>query len=104
MDIRSLQKAIQSGRLEWQRHALEKMAERNISRSMVLNTMLHGEMIEDYPKDRPLPSALFLGFSENVPLHVVVAFDSQASRAYVITAYEPDPTRFESDFKTRRKI
>lgn len=45
----------------WQRHALERMMERGISRNTVINVLLAGEVIEDYSDDKPFPSALFLG-------------------------------------------
>jgi len=45
--------------------------------------------IEDYPADKPFPSALFFKPVGGRPLHVVLAFDSNGEKAYVITAYEP---------------
>lgn len=79
------------------------MAERNLTRREVLHAILSGEVLEDYPHDFPLPSALFFAFFKERPIHVVAAFDSAASVAYIITVYEPDLIHFEKDFKTRRK-
>ena len=61
-----------------------------------------GARIEDYPEDVPYPSALFLGWVEGKPLHVVAALDAPAQWAYIITAYEPDLEHFESDYRTRK--
>ena len=102
LDLVQLRRAIRSSRAEWQRHALERMVERDIRRSDVLEAILSGEEIEDYPIDRPFPSALFLGWIGSRPLHVVVAYDSKNERAYVITAYEPDLLHFEPGFRKRR--
>ena len=62
-----------------------------------------GHLIQDYPDDRPYPSALFLGWVEEKPVHVVVSLDEGGELAYVITAYEPSLDHFAPDYKTRRK-
>lgn len=102
-DLEAMRFAVQRGRIEWNRHALEKMAERGIIREEVKSVLLHGERIENYPKDYPLPSALFLGRPNHRPLHVVAAFHAASGMAFIITAYEPDLDHFASDLKTRRK-
>ena len=79
------------------------MVEREITRKDVLNVLLNGEIIEDYPDDRPLPSALFLGWSDERPLHVVAAYNFERKLVAVITAYEPNLEHFEPNFRTRRK-
>lgn len=103
MNREQLKIAVENGNVEWQRHALERMMERGISRDVVKEVLLSGEIIEDYPDDKPYPSALFLRWIEGEPLHVVAAFDSISSYCFVITAYIPDLEHFESDYKTRRK-
>ncbi|MFZ3063820.1 MAG: DUF4258 domain-containing protein [Nitrospirota bacterium] len=103
MDRDKLQTAIENGDIEWQRHALEQMMERGITRETVKEVLRHGEVIEDYPNDKPYPSALFLGWIRGEPFHAVAAFDALSERCFVITAYKPDLEHFESDYKTRRK-
>jgi hypothetical protein len=78
------------------------MLERNISRATVVEAILNGELIEDYSCDKPFPSALFLGWIGQRPIHVIVSYDSSNEKAFVITAYEPDHKHFESGFKKRR--
>ena len=95
--------AVENGNIEWQRHALERMMERGISRATVKEVLMAGDVIEDYPDDRPFPTALFLGIVEGNPFHVVAAFDAQSGYCFVITAYKPDLEHFESDYKTRRE-
>ncbi|WP_448594936.1 DUF4258 domain-containing protein [Thermoflexus hugenholtzii] len=62
-----------------------------------------GETIETYPDDEPYPSRLILGWVSHRPLHVVVADDPVGNTLIVITAYEPNPALWESDFRRRRK-
>lgn len=95
-------KTVNKGRLRWQRHALERMMERDIFRNDVKHVLLEGELIEDYPNDHPFPSGLFLGFINGKPLHVVVGADRESEWCYIVTAYRPDLEHFEPDFKTRK--
>ena len=63
---------------------------------------MKGEIIRQYPDDRPTPSCLILGWvTENIPLHVVVGCDG--TFLYAITAYYPDPDEWEADMKTRKE-
>lgn len=69
----------------------------------ILKVILNGEVIEDYPDTKSFPSCLMLGLVSGKPYHVVVALDTEGSKAYIITAYEPSLDKFKPDFKTRRK-
>lgn len=100
-DIDQLREAIAAGRIHWHSHALARFLERGISRGEILTAVMHGEVIDTYPMDRPFPSGL-LFFNGILPLHVVAAVDPVASMGHVITAYRPDLDRFEADLKTRR--
>lgn len=102
-DLEAMHFAVRRGRIEWNRHALERMAERGILREEVKAVLLHGKRIEDYPEDYPLPSALFLGRPHDRPLHAVAAFNADNGMVFIITVYEPDLDHFEPDLKTRRK-
>lgn len=82
--------------------ALLRMRERRISRREVEAVMDTGEIIREYPDDVPYPSRLVLGWSGPRPLHVVYAVNAAQDEEIVITTYEPDPTLWEADFKTRR--
>ncbi|MDP8206697.1 MAG: DUF4258 domain-containing protein [Candidatus Electryonea clarkiae] len=94
--------AIKEKRVSWQKHALQRMLERNIHRLEIMDVIKNGEVIEHYPEDRPFPSALFFKSVEEKPLHVVASFDEIDKLIYIITVYIPDSRRFEEDFKTRK--
>jgi hypothetical protein len=64
--------------------------------------LLEGEIVEDYPDDKPFPTSLFLGWFHREPFHVVSALDSLNGYCFVITVYRPDLDHFEADYKTRR--
>jgi hypothetical protein len=54
----AIRKALSEGRLLWKRHALERMLERGIPRRQVKQTVIEGEIVEQYPDDYPIPSLL----------------------------------------------
>jgi hypothetical protein len=74
-----------------------------ISDTDVRNVIQGGEIIMDYPDDKPLPSKLILGFSNGRPIHVVLAYDAANETGYVITAYVPDENIWNNNYKSRRK-
>jgi hypothetical protein len=79
------------------------MLERNISTEEVKEVLRLGEVIENYPDDKPYPSYLVLGIVSHRPIHVVAADNSADSESVVITVYEPDPSQWDPTFKRRNK-
>lgn len=103
MDLAKLKAALDAGRIEWERHVLERLILRRIPREVVIQVLRSQDCIEDYPDDYSFPSALFLGWREKKPMHVVAALNESIPKVFIITAYEPDLEHFEPDFRTRRK-
>lgn len=103
MNIELLKESMLSGSIEWRKHALQKMFEREISRKVVKEVVLEGEIIKSYDDDKPFPSALFFKKINNRPIHVIVSVDESNKITYIISAYEPSLSNFESDYKTRKK-
>src|SRR3989338_4196608 len=102
-DIDGLKRNIEKGHVQWQRHALERIFQRGIKRKNAFDVLDRGEIIEEYLDDKPWPSALFLGWVDGRPLHVVAAYSRHLQKTAIITVYEPSLEYFESDFKIRRR-
>ena len=101
MNIEKLIALTEKEQIIWRNHILERMRQRGISISHVLNCIKTGEIIEKYENDYPYPSALILGkTTENTFLHVVCA--EGQNKIWMITAYCPDIEEWFEDFKTRR--
>ena len=81
-------------------HFLDRIGKRSIELSDVKYAIAGGEIIEDYPDDYPHPSVLILGFSDGMPLHVVIGVGG--GFVWLITAYVPDSNKWETDNKTRK--
>lgn len=101
-DINNFFQALDRSQIFWRKHTIQRMLERRISQNEVKETMKFGEIIQIYNYDKPFPSILMLWFPNRRPIHVVCSFDEPIGLIYVITAYEPSLTIFESDFKTKK--
>jgi len=70
----------------------------------VLQALETGKIIEEYPEDAPYPSGLVLGrTAERRPLPIVCAPVPVERRLIIITVYQPDPTRWDPEFRPRRE-
>jgi hypothetical protein len=103
MILDKIKDSLLTSNILWQKHSLQRMFERDISRSEVREALINGIVIEDYSNDMPFPSILVAYIKKEKPLHVVVAYDKQNLISYIITAYVPDEQHFENDLITRKK-
>jgi hypothetical protein len=103
MNLDKLRQYIKSGKYQVRKHTIRRLAERGISLENTLKIIMEGNIIEDYPEDKPFPSCLLFGLVRKKPLHVVTSLDEEGEMAYIITVYKPSLDKFESDYKTRRK-
>ncbi len=95
---------IQDYEIHFRIHASRRMFQRNISQNDVEHLLQYGTIIEQYDDDFPLPSLLLLGNNhQGRPLHAVVGLNDKDQKLIVITAYEPDPTKWTDNF-SRRKL
>ena len=99
--IHDIQSLCQKGKIKWSLHVSERLIRRNISPDDILNCLMHGEIIEEYPDYWLNPAALVFGYKlSGQVIHVVVGVDDYV---HIVTAYYPNLEKFDSDLKTRRK-
>jgi hypothetical protein len=84
-------------------HAITQMFKRSISVDDVGTIIEIGEVIQDYPDDKPYPSFLILGYVNDRPLHIVMAKNDLVNTCIIVTTYEPSPDLWNSDYKTKKK-
>ena len=83
-------------------HAAKRLEQPGIFLKEVLNCIMTGEIIEQYPDDYPYPSCLTLGnMTTNKPLHAEIG--TNGLQLWIITAYYPAPEKWMDDLKTRRE-
>jgi hypothetical protein len=99
--IEQLRQKISRGQMEYSLHAVRQMIERGITPAEVAQTVLAGEVVEDYPDDKYGPSCLVCGTTKNSRvLHVQCTHPSRPL-VKIVTAYEPDPAEWDKTFKQR---
>ena len=100
--LKTIQERCSTHKLRWTNHILLRLFQRGISIDDVTYVLETGEIIEHYPEDYPHPSYLIFGVTvKNAWLHVVCGISIDV--LYLITAYYPDPERWETDGKTRKE-
>ncbi len=84
-------------------HAVNQLFKRNISVNEIEIIIESGEIIFNYPNDKPFPSCLLFGFVGERPIHLVIARNELEKKCIVVTAYEPDVKVWDQNFKSKLK-
>lgn len=84
-------------------HTDEEASNDGLSCNEIFDSMQTGEIIEQYPDDKPYPSSLILSKNLNgEPVHSVWAYNHVAKASALLTVYRPDPDQW-IDWKLRRE-
>ncbi len=90
-------------RIYWSYHVNMRLRERFITRKAILSSVDTYEIIEEYPKDKYLPSCLVYAKYEDLIIHIQIAVDKNNDNIRIVTAYKPTSEKWESNLKKRRK-
>jgi len=102
LDIEWIRQQVRSGNYEFSGHADDERQAERIPIADVEETLLNGEILEDYPNDPRGPSCLVLGHgSPGYPIHVVCG-QTPSGRLRLITVYIPSQPKWV-DERTRRR-
>ena len=83
-------------------HAAMRFRQRGLKVKDIRYAVNNGEIIEQYPDDFLFPSCLILGkAADEKIIHVVMSDEGKMSR--IITAYYPDPDKWDSQLKVRKE-
>lgn len=86
---------------KYSKHAILRMAERNIFPSDVKFCLAKGEIIAEYPSAKPYPAFLLLVYLNDIPIHVCASKDENGS-CVIITVYIPEESGWDVDFKIKK--
>ena len=98
-----IKRCVNEQRMFWTYHVNMRMKGRFIPREIVLDSIQHYEIIEEYPDYKYLPSYLVFSKYQDKIFHVLFSVDVEKDNVRVITAYYPNFNDWEEGFKTRRK-
>jgi len=96
--IDNIKKCAKKEAIEFTLHARENMYKRGITSMDVKQSLLEGEIIEEYLDDKPYPSFLLCAKIRQNFLHVVCAVAEE--QLFIITTYHPDEDKW---IKYRRR-
>lgn len=102
IDINNIKKYFENDDVLVSDHAAMRFNQRGIKIKEIRSAVDNGEIIEQYPEDYPYPSCLILGkTSDAKPVHVVIS--DEGSMCRIITAYFPDPDKWDLQFRVRKE-
>jgi len=95
LEILDIVGAIQSGLIRITDHADEEAQNDRLSYEEIFFSVFTGEIIENYPEDKPYPSCLVYGRTfKDEPVHSVWAYNEETRWAVLITVYRPHLARW----------
>jgi len=102
LNIETIKDCIKKRKINWTKHCLNRMNQRNILISDFKTAINNGQIIEYYYEDYPYPSCLILGRDSN-DRNIHVLCGGNSDEVYMITAYYPDINKWEKSMKNRRE-
>ena len=101
--LRRVQTLVLAGEFHVSEHGFSELRKDDISVADAVDGIAAAVTVEDYPARDRGPSVLTLQQDRRGrPIHVVWALPAHARRpAVIVTAYRPDPTVWDSDFRQR---
>ncbi len=104
MDIEKIRERVRAGNYLAKGHAIQHALKEGFDREHIVEAVLNGKIIEEYPGDQRALICSSVNLLENVViyLHVVCEY---ADPVYIefVTAYIPDEEQWERPDFTRRK-
>ncbi|OGF63139.1 MAG: hypothetical protein A2Y62_07575 [Candidatus Fischerbacteria bacterium RBG_13_37_8] len=94
---------IKHRKILWTYHVNMRLKKRFIPRDAILFSVNTYEIIEEYPRDKYLPSYLIYAAYKDLIIHIQIAVDINNDSITIVTAYRPTLDKWEMDLKTRRK-
>ncbi len=100
MDIGQIKQKISNHEYIYTLHAdIERKAD-ELTFYQIEKSLLTGDILETYPDLGLGESCLILGFTDNIPIHIVCGW--RGEKVAIITVYVPKPPKFIDPW-TRRK-
>lgn len=101
MDLKKLHEAVRQNKYIIKQHAKQRMGERQVTDTEMLDVIFNGDMIEETSDAFPFPKCLLMKLVRGgEPLYASVAFDGEL--AYIITVHWYDPGKWVDPWTRKR--
>ncbi|MCX5646731.1 MAG: DUF4258 domain-containing protein [Phycisphaerae bacterium] len=103
--FRQILRLVEQGEVKISDHGYDEMAADGLRAREVVESVAAAAVVEEYPDYPKGPCVLVLQKDRGgAPIHVVWGIPkNELSPAVLVTAYRPDPSRWEPDFLRRKK-
>jgi len=103
--LEAVRRLVAAGNVRISEHGYDELSDDDIPVRDLLSGIEKATVVEDYPAFPKGPAVLVLQFDgNNRPIHVVWGVPRGfTSPAVLVTAYRPDPARWNDNFTERRK-
>lgn len=92
MKISKIIEAIEAKKILVSHHARKEAEADRLKIDEICLSVRGGEIIKDYPDDKPYPSCLIYGSNdEGQPIHSVWGYNQETGWTVLITVYRPNP-------------
>jgi len=82
IELQTIVTCVRAGQYRITEHADEETYNDGLSHDEIIHALFSGEIIEQYPDDKPYPSCLVFGKNKNEePIHSVWAYNKQTDAA-----------------------
>jgi hypothetical protein len=100
--IDAIRARVRQNQFRLSKHATRRLDLRGRTLADITQVISSGEVIREYPNEKPYPEYLFLGYLRGGedPCYVVVASNDET---IIVTVHDYDPEVYEPDYRTRRK-
>ncbi len=94
MDIDEIKEKVKNDEYVYTLHAETERKADDLTFYQIEEAVITGEILEQYPDTGRGESCLIVGFSENIPIHVVCGW--RGEKIAIITVYVPKPPKFKN--------
>ena len=103
--FQSIRNLVESGDVRISEHGYDELAQDGLTAREIVDGVGDAVLVEDYPDFPKGPSILLLQKDrEGASVHTVWGIPKGSDRpAVLVTAYRPDPERWDEEFTKRRK-
>lgn len=99
-NIEKLRDAVRHNKYLLRQHVRQRMVERGVTEEDIEQVVTKGDVVEQQPRSKPFPKAVFMAFVRGDPLYVAAAFDGDWT--HIITVHWYDPTKWVTPWERRK--